>query len=292
MRKQFVESIQQLMSQDDRIVVLLGDIGIYAFRNVFSSYPDRIYNVGILEQATVSLAAGLAKEGLIPIFHSIAPFVVERAFEQIKIDFGYQNMNGMFITVGSSYDYASLGCTHHCPGDVTLMKSIPNMQVYTPGNKYELDIILTQNISNDGPKYIRLSERSHKIETSIQINKGLLIKNGSKGIIIVAGPMLQQVVMATDELDVTILYYAKVAPLDTRALIENCHNGKILVVEPFYVGTLSYDIQSAFPNRPIQVRSLGVPRIFLTSYGNAEFHDQECGLDVDGIRKAAIELFQ
>src|ERR1035437_3614724 len=128
MRKQFVVTVESLMAQDERLVLLLGDIGVFGFRHAFAQYPRRVYNIGILEQSSVSMAAGLAKEGFIPIFHSIAPFVVERAFEQIKIDFGYQNLGGIFVTVGASYDYAALGCTHHCPGDVALMKTIPNMR--------------------------------------------------------------------------------------------------------------------------------------------------------------------
>jgi len=108
MRKQFVATIERLLDEDPRLVVLLGDIGVFAFRIAFKKHPKRVINIGILEQATVSLAAGLAKEGFIPLFHSIAPFVVERAFEQIKVDFGYQQLAGHFVSVGGSYDYAAL----------------------------------------------------------------------------------------------------------------------------------------------------------------------------------------
>ena len=115
MRKQLVRTVEAVLSEDDRVVLLLGDIGVFGFRNAFERFPHRVYNVGILEQATISMAAGLALEGFIPIFHSIAPFAVERALEQLKIDFGYQRLPGVIISVGASYDYAALGCTHHCP---------------------------------------------------------------------------------------------------------------------------------------------------------------------------------
>ncbi|MGI0134971.1 MAG: hypothetical protein ACREBW_08460, partial [Candidatus Micrarchaeaceae archaeon] len=142
MRKQFVETVDKLLDEDERVVLLLGDIGVFGFRNAAKRHPSRVYNIGILEQSSVGVAAGLAKEGFVPIFHSIAPFVVERAFEQIKIDFGYQKLRGIFVTVGASYDYAALGCTHHCPGDVALLKSIPGIDIHVPGASRELSSLL------------------------------------------------------------------------------------------------------------------------------------------------------
>ena len=124
MRKQFVQSVEKILGENSETVLLLGDIGVFGFRNAFRDYPSRVYNIGILEQATISLAGGLAKTGLIPIVHTIATFLVERCLEQLKIDFGYQQLGGNFISVGNSYDYASLGCTHHCPADIGLLKKL------------------------------------------------------------------------------------------------------------------------------------------------------------------------
>ena len=139
MRKQLVKTVSDILEKDPRVVLLLGDIGVYGFREAFEKYPKRVYNIGILEQASVGLAAGLALEGMIPIFHTIAPFMVERALEQLKVDFGYQGLGGNFISVGGSYDYASLGATHHCPGDVQILKTIPGAQIFVPGHPIEFD---------------------------------------------------------------------------------------------------------------------------------------------------------
>ena len=101
MRKQFVTSVTRLLERDERVCLLLGDIGVFGFHDAFVRFPDRVYNVGILEQAMVSMAAGLASTGLIPIIHTIAPFLAERSLEQIKLDFGYQMLGGVFVTVGA-----------------------------------------------------------------------------------------------------------------------------------------------------------------------------------------------
>jgi len=123
MRKQFVRTTEEIMTKDPRLVLLPGDIGVFGFRNAFQRHPERTYNIGICEQAMTSLAAGLAKEGFIPVLHSIAPFVVERSFEQLKVDLCYQNLPAKIVSVGGSYDYAGLGCTHHCPGDVAVLRA-------------------------------------------------------------------------------------------------------------------------------------------------------------------------
>ena len=86
MRKQFTATIKEIFSKDKKTIMLLGDIGVYSFRDLFKKYPKRFYNIGILEQSMISMAAGLSNVGFNPIVHTIAPFIVNRAFEQLKID--------------------------------------------------------------------------------------------------------------------------------------------------------------------------------------------------------------
>lgn len=88
------------MEQDKRVALLLGDIGVFGFKKSFELFPDRVFNIGILEQSTIGLAAGLSMQELIPIVHTIAPFLVERGIEQLKDDFGYQKLGGNFVSVG------------------------------------------------------------------------------------------------------------------------------------------------------------------------------------------------
>lgn len=288
MRKQFVVTVESLMAQDERLVLLLGDIGVFGFRHAFDDFPKRVYNIGILEQSSVSLAAGLAKEGFIPIFHSIAPFVVERAFEQLKIDFGYQELGGIFVSVGGSYDYAALGCTHHCPGDVALMKTIPSMQVVVPGSTQDFDSIFRCIYQNNRPKYFRLSEFAHTHNIETVFAKASVVKQGLRGTVIAVGPLLDAVLKACLDLDVSILYYTTLEPFDYQTLEENCPKGKLIVVQPFYTGTLAYDIQCALSKKAgCKVLEIGVPHRFLTTYGKPKDHDTLYGLTADNVRMHA-----
>ena len=87
MRKEFVRLMLEMGGKEERLVILAGDISVFGLREFRKNYPERFYNIGICEQSMMSMASGMALAGLIPVVHSIAPFVTERCFEQIKDDF-------------------------------------------------------------------------------------------------------------------------------------------------------------------------------------------------------------
>lgn len=156
MRNQFAATTMDLMGRDDKIVLLLGDIGVHAFRTAFRLWPERCFNFGCCEQTMVGAAAGLAKEGFYPIVHSIAPFIVRRAYEQVYLDFGIQELAGAFVTVGAGGSYAALGPTHSCPEDGALMFLVPGMQRYFPTHVDSVRRVLTEAVSLRQLSYIRL----------------------------------------------------------------------------------------------------------------------------------------
>ena len=290
MRQQLVQTVEAVMSTDDRIALLLGDIGVFGFRNAFKNFPDRTYNIGILEQATMSLAAGLATTGYIPVIHTIASFLIERSLEQIKIDFCYQKLSGNFMSVGASYDYSALGCTHHSPGDVSYLKTIPGMNVIVPGSDKDLDDLFRKTYSGPNPNYFRLAEIGHSLEIPVAFGRGEKIRDGKDGIVIAIGPMLERVLRACADIDVTVLYYTTVAPFDSKLLSATAKHEKVAIVEPFYEGTMAHDVMSSLRGRSIELLSIGVPRKFLTNYGLISEQDVYCGLDVLGI-KSKVESF-
>ena len=285
MRKQFVKTVEIQLKRDERLVLLLGDIGVFGFQKAFKAVPERVFNIGILEAATVSLAAGLAKVDLIPIVHTIAPFLVERAFEQIKIDFGYQRLGGNFVSVGASYDYASLGCTHHCPGDVGVLQNIPEMEIVVPGTAAEFDALFQQTYADGRPTYYRLSESENLTSQPVIFGKANMLKKGSLATVVAVGPTLGYILPAVEGIDVGVIYYTTVAPFDYDTLRANLAiSGKILLVEPFYSGTLARDVSLATYPKQVTIDFVGVPREFLTHYGQAEMHDQAIGFTSGKIR--------
>ena len=277
MRKQFVKTVEKILIKDKKTVLLLGDIGVFGFREAFKNYPDRVYNIGILEQSTVSVAAGLNMIGLTPIVHTIAPFLTERCFEQIKDDFGYQKLGGNLVSVGASYDYASLGCTHHCPADVPILKNIPGCQIVVPGTAEEFDTLFTESYSNKEITYFRLSEKVNNTKLPfVKFGMANIIKNGKLGTVIAVGPLLDKVIAATKNLDVTVIYLTTIRPFDFETIKRNLSGNKVLICEPYYSGAITEEVLSC-SSAPLKIDFLGVPKEFLNNYGMVEEHDETIG---------------
>jgi len=285
MRKQFVATTESILEQDEGTILLLGDIGVWGFKNAFENFPDRVYNIGILEQSTISIASGLALTGFTPIVHTIASFLVERSYEQLKNDFGYQKLGGNFVSVGASYDYAALGCTHHCPADIGILKYIPGMEIVLPGTAKEFDILFRQSYSNGNPTYFRLSEYTNGIEREVTFGYANVVKKGKLATVVAVGTTLGLVLEAVKHMDVTVLYYTTVRPFDADTLKENCDSGRVLLCEPYYTGVLSSDIMNAMFPRSIVLDHIGVPLNFLSDYGKKEDHSIAIGLTVKNIRE-------
>lgn len=291
MREMFVKTTKEIIEKDSKVALILGGISVASFSESINKYPERVFDAGIMEQGDISIASGLAISGMIPIFHTIAPFLAERAYEQLKIDFGYQKLGGNFISNGASIDYSSFGATHQCPAEIGILKQIPEMQVIVPGTPEEFRALYLQTYNNGCPTYIRLARDVNKESRDVEFGKGIVVKKGFKGTIIAVGPMLQMVLDAVDGLDVTVLYYTTVAPFDTNTLVNNISNDKLLVCEPYYEGALDYEITKAYHN-PLKISHIGIPHEFCKNYGNTVDNYKAMGLTVEKIREKTLALIE
>lgn len=199
MRKQFAKTMVEV-GGDDRLVVMLGDISHFLLRDFEAKYPNRFYNMGIAEQGMIGMAAGAAMNGFFPVVHSIAPFIIERCLEQIKDDLCYQKLGVNLVSCGAAFDYAALGCTHHCYDDVAILRAQPNMQVIVPGSSQEFDALFKETYANGSPTYFRLSEHEHVIATSPKFGEIEKMKDGAKITVAVTGPQLKNAMEATTEM--------------------------------------------------------------------------------------------
>ncbi len=148
MRTQLARTATDLLERDPNVAVVLAEISVDRFERAITIAPDRVINVGIMEQTLVGVAAGFAMEGFHTIAHTMAPFLVERPFEQVKLDFGYQGLAGTLASVGAPYDYGTEGGTHHSPGDVGVVLTVPGTDVLVPGCAGELDRLLHETYAD------------------------------------------------------------------------------------------------------------------------------------------------
>ena len=157
-RKFIVDKIIPYAREDNRIVLLVSDMGFGAIDKFKEEFPDRVFNVGIMEQGAVSIAAGMAMTGLIPVFYTIVNFLVYRALEQVRNDVVQQDLNVKFISTGVNDYFKFLGPSH-CSGqdDIKLMELI-NMPVFNPYEKEEQDFdkMVKEWITSPKAGYIRV----------------------------------------------------------------------------------------------------------------------------------------
>ena len=157
MRSQLARTATDLVERDPNVAVVLAEISVDRFERAIAIAPNRVINIGIMEQTLVGVAAGFAMEGFHTIAHTMAPFLVERPFEQVKVDFGYQGLGGTLASVGAPYDYGTEGGTHHSPGDVGVVLTVPNTDVLVPGCAAELDRLLRGTYADGRLTYLRAS---------------------------------------------------------------------------------------------------------------------------------------
>jgi transketolase len=286
MRERFAITATNLLDEDERVVIVLAEISTQHLEAAIVKHPDRVVNVGIMEQAMVSVAAGLALEGFRPIVHTIAPFLVERPYEQLKLDFGYQGIGGTFVSAGASYDYASEGGTHHAGGDVQAMRSIPRMRVLVPGHADEVDRLLRAVYADGQPTYIRTSTAQNISALPVTPGRVEVVRRGSEATLIAVGPMLTRTLSAVEGSDVSVLYVTTLEPFDRTTIRPLIDDGStVVVVEPYYEGTTAGALMPVLDDRAVRLASIGVPRQFIRNYGESEQHDVAFGLDLAGIRR-------
>ncbi|MFE9068631.1 transketolase family protein [Streptomyces violaceusniger] len=299
MRERFAATASRLLDDDPRLAVVLAEIGKDGFTDAARAHPDRVINVGIREQLLVGVGGGLALTGMRPILHTFASFLVERPFEQVKLDFGHQGVGGVLVSAAGSYDWPAGGHTHMAPGDVALLDTLDGWTVHVPGHPDEAETLLRDAAAaGDDSVYVRLSAHSNSAPRDIVPGRFLTVREGRGGVVIAVGPMLDSVLTAVEGLDVTVLYTTTVRPFDERTLRATAGAGPgagagsgagaavdVVLVEPYLAGTSTAAVNDALADRPHRVLGLGIPRRELRRYGTIDEHLAGQGLDPASLRE-------
>jgi len=285
-RVQFARTATDLVESDLSVALVYAEISGQFFGDVERRHPDRVVNVGIREQLLVNVGAGMALTGLRPIVHTFGSFLVERAFEQVKLGFGHQDVGGVLVGSGGSFDIASGGRTHQVPGDVALVDTLPGVSIHAPGTSQEVDAILRATVAGSGLHYVRVVEQANA-ETFAHAPGGFhVVRRGAGATVIALGPVLDAVLAATEGLDVTVLYSATVRPFDGRGLRSVLASPEVVLVEPWLAGTSAHVVADALRDVPHRLLALGVGRTELRRYGTAADHVRAHGLDAAGIHRS------
>jgi len=287
-RTQFGRTVADLLGEDLSVALVYAEISARFFTEAERRFPERVVNVGIREQLMVNVGAGMALTGLRPVVHSFGTFLVERAFEQVKLGFPHQGVGGVLVGGGGSFDASRSGRTHQVPGDVALLDTLPDVVIHAPGTAAETDEVLRRAVAADGLHYVRIVEQTNSESFG---GPGLhVVRRGADATVLALGPVLDDVLAATADRDLTVLYAHNVRPFDVATFRALLTVPDVVLVEPWLAGTSARVVSDALHDVPHRLLSLGTRRMELRHYGTPAEHQRAHGLDAAGIRRS-LESF-
>lgn len=294
------------MHVDDSIMVLTADLGFGVLDQIESQFPDRLLNVGISEQNMISVATGMALEGLTVVAYSIGNFPTLRCLEQLRNGVGYHGANVKVVSVGAGFSYGALGMSHHAVEDISIMRALPGFDVVVPSSNFEVASCTAEILRNEGPVYLRL-DKSVMPEDSlseVQVERGKLRKvaNGSDIVLLGAGGVMGEALKAAEILQrsgisSTIFTVPFVEPLSLDEFIKSDLDSRpIFTIEEHTIsGGLGSKIMELFNDFHFKVGGLqriGLPRAYTSLVGSQAYLRQHYGLDSDSIADAVVHILK
>lgn len=301
-RDAFAETLETLAAQREDIVAVANDsIGSSKLGGFRSSFPDRLFNVGIAEQTLVGTGAGLANAGLIPFVSSASCFLTARALEQIKADVAYSNANVKLVGMSSGMAYGALGPTHHSIEDFAWLRAIANLVVVAPADPIETSQAVRAAAELQGPIFLRISRMGvpevHGPDYRFEIGRAATLRSGNDVTLIANGVMVHKALEAADLLagrgiDARVLNMATVRPIDRAAIVAAATETRGIVTAEeatIYGGLGSAVAEVVVQEVPVPMRMVGVPGVFAPT-GEPEFLFEHFGLTSQNIADQAEEL--
>lgn len=191
MRNEFAKAVVELAKKNEKILFLTGDLGFNALEVVRDTLGNRFINAGVAEQNMVSVAAGLASKGFIPIVYSITPFVIIRPYEQIRNDVCFHDLPVILVGNGGGYGYGIMGSSHHAIQDIGLMRMLPNMKTIVPTFSTDIETALDFAVAAKSPCYMRLNSA---IKSNLHFDPWRKLVDGNKAVAIGAGPVVSNLI--------------------------------------------------------------------------------------------------
>lgn len=298
-----VETLQELMKDDDKITALEADLGgASGFTKIKKTNPERFIQCGIAEANMMGVAAGLSLTGFKPFTHTFAPFATRRVFDQLFLSGAYA---GNIINVYGSdpgFSVASNGGTHTAWEDVALIREIPGAVICDPADDVQMEWIIKEFLKMEGIHYVRSNRKAvrnvYKKGSSFKIGQGNILKEGKDILIIAAGQLVSEALDCAEELEkegysVEVIDMFTIKPLDEKLLIKEAKGkSKIVTIENHSIyGGLGSAVSEVIAENGISVpvKRIGVKEKF-GQVGTAEFLQEEFGLTAKQIKETICQF--
>lgn len=292
MRDAFVRTLLEEARNNEHIELITGDLGFGVLRPFIDALPQRITNAGIAEQNMISVAAGMAKEGKNVFVYSIGNFPTLRCLEQIRNDCAYHELDVKIVCVGGGFVYGALGMSHHATEDVAVLRALPKMTVFAPGDAVEAECATRALSALKGAGYLRLSrggeETVHDKIENFTVGKAVRLMDGDRVAIFSSGGILQEAFDAARALNArgikTALYsFPTVKPIDEET-VAGCarKNALIITVEEHNIvggfGSAVAEAAAGLKGRCARVVRVGVKDEYFSIAGSQAYLRELCGL--------------
>ena len=301
MRTAFLRALREAAATDDRVFLLVGDLGYSVIEPFAQEFPNRFLNVGVAEQNLAGVAAGLALSGKVVFTYSIGNFPTLRCLEHIRNDICYHQAAVKIVAVGGGMAYGSLGMTHHATEDLAIMRALPGMEVIAPGDPIETTLATRAIVTRPGPCYLRLGKAGepvvHDEPPPFTVGKALTLSRGSDVTFVSTGGMLAATVQAAEQLGQTglsvgVVSMPTIKPLDAdclRAVAGQCE--LIVTVEEHNVigglGSAVSEVLVGVHGSQVGLKKVGVQDRFYEEIGSQEYLRAQTGLTVEQLVNAA-----
>ena len=306
MRDAFVRALLEEMERDSRVVLITGDLGFGVLRPVRERFPDRLINAGIAEQSMVGLAAGLAMTGRKVAVYSIGNFPTLRPLEQIRNDCSYHGLDVKIVCVGGGFVYGSLGMSHHATEDMAVMRAIPGITCFTPGDPAETEAVVPVMFDTPGTCYLRLGRGNepHVHQERVEnwtFPEAIRVREGKDIALLTAGGILIEAWRASCLLEehgknAAVWSFPCLKPIDEnriRQLAEE-YTDLITVEEHTIEGGFGSAVCEivAECGSGCRVHRMGLKDCFASKVGTQAYLRHWYGMDAEGIETLAEQILQ
>ena len=302
MRDAFTRALMREAAKDPKLTLVTGDLGFGVLKPFWETYPEQFVNAGIAEQGMTGLAAGLAMTGRTVLTYSIGNFPTLRCIEQIRNDCAYHNANVKVVCVGGGFVYGSLGMSHHATEDMAILRALPGVTVFTPGDPHEVEAIVPVMLNTPGTCYLRLGRGGEPYLHAGPIEgytapKALTLREGKDVALLSAGGILTQTVGAAELLSeqgvsAEVVSFPCLKPIDREKLIELSQRFKhiVTVEEHSIVGGFGSAVCEVIAEEGAncRVHRIGMEDVYSTIVGTQDYLRGEYQMDAKAICERTI----
>ena len=300
MRNAFIDELTNLAEKNEKIFLIVGDLGFGVIEEFERKFPKQFLNAGVAEQNMMGMAAGLASAGYQVFVYSIGNFPTFRCLEQIRNDICYEELNVTIVSIGAGLSYGALGYSHHTIDDIGVMNSLPGMTIYSPADPEETRIALELSLSVKTPKYFRLGKSGEpEVFMSVQSNfpHWTQITQGQRLILLTTGAITGEAVKAaeilkSDGVEISLCAIPLLKPFTfDNAYVQNFKH--VLVVEEHSIsgglGSLVSE-QIALSGISVNLVKLGLPDSVHHEIGSQKYLRSFFNIDAEGMVRKVKEM--